>query len=592
MLMNTSVKTLLIILICFSYVLPAFSLVEKKEVLFKYMAFDDLISQVNDDQKIEIYLDEACSNYYLNLLIPSKEDQSNNKKNLSIQEKIQKICKSNSLEEIKILLGNKTYSLYADLLQNLEEGNVFLLPQYYHIYQALDSFDELVKNDNENRRNLEEKVSDYHLIEAQKIKAREELIRQAKLKKYYQNNKKENQVLKYGEGSSLRNLILSPEGRYILKMDLQELKIREHEYQKTIKEKKLLIPIALHRILSIYSQDKTSWNFVKEINIKKGKIWIDFSLIDQEKIKRTLEHKKEEINRIDLDVEKINDFKKIYETYHSSRRLEVDEEFFTAQYFKKMPSGLVVYFDIPARTNQEYLRMLVESQHLIGSKIKNFWLSDKPNTYIIFDDGRFKEVYIAEYFQEETQRELNTVEKYTWILRKFHQSLFDEIYKSISPYEAASIQMYTGALYSDINQCLRNENCPPSLEKKIGHIKSGIEKLSQSGLERITVFRGVERLPLELVEKLENSETNLIVDKGFQSTTTNAEIAKRFAKRKAAFEKNRLRNYIFVMKVKSCVSVERLSYVKKEDEYLCPRELHYQVRKHPNLHNVYELIEN
>ncbi len=592
MLMNTSVKTLILIFICFSYVLPAFSLVEKKEVLFKYMAFDDLLSQVNDDQKIEIYLDDTCSNYYLNLLILSKENQRSDKSNFLAQEKIQKLCKATSLVEVRNIIGVRDYVLYSDIVNSLEEGNVFLLPHYYQMYQALDSFSELLKNNESNKRAIEAKIADYHSIEAQKTEKREELIRQAKLKKFYQNNKKVNGIVKYGQGSSSRNLIISPEGKYVLKADIQELKNKELEYQKTIQEKKLLIPTALHRMLSIYSKDKASWNFVSQITIKKGKIWIDLSQIDQEKISKTLKHKKEEINRIDLDIEKINNFQKIYNIYHSPRHLEVDEEFLIASYLKKMPSGLVVYFDIPARANQEYFKMLVKSQHIIGNQIKNFWLSDKPNTYIIFDDGRYKEVYIAEYYEEEAIKELDTQEKYTWILRKFHQSLFDELYNDISPEEAASVQMYTGALYSDINLCLRNNNCPPGLEKKVNHIKNALNKLSQSGLERIIVFRGVERLPVDLVEKLENSETNLIVDKGFQSTTTNATIAKRFAKRKVAFEKDRLRNYLFVMKVKSCVSIERLSYVQKEDEYLCPRELHYRVKKHPNLHNVYELIEN
>lgn len=555
------------------------------------MAFDELMSQVNDDQKIEIYLDDACSNYYLNLLILSKEIQISNKPNLLAQEKIQKICKATSLLELKSIIGIKDYSLYSDILKSLEEGNVFLLPHYYQMYQALDSFGELLKNDEMNKREVEAKIADYHSKEAQKIKKREEIVRQEKLRIFYQNNKKINGVVKYGEGSSSRNLIISPEGKYVLKADIQELKIKELEYQKMIQEKKLLIPTALHRMLSIYSKDKTSWNFVKEIAIKKGKIWVDLSHVDQQKMSKTLKHKKEEINRIDLDVEKINNFQQIYETYHSPRHQEVDEELFIAQYFKKMPSGLVVYFDIPARANQEYFKRLINSQHILGN-IKNFWLSDKPNTYIIFDDGRYKEVYIAEYYEEEMIKEWDTQERYAWILRKFHQSLFDEIYNEIKPQEAASIQMYTGALYSDINLCLRKSNCPPGLERKVNHINNALDKLSKSGLESITVFRGVERLPIELVEKLENLETNLIVDKGFQSTTTNATIAKRFAKRKVAFEKDRLRNYLFVMKVKSCVSIERLSYVQKEDEYLCPRELHYRVKKHPNLYNVYELIEN
>lgn len=586
------VKFIISIFIFFLWVTPVFSQLEREGVFYKYVAFDDLLSQINNDQKIEIYLDSNCSIHFLNLLTLSKEEQSDIKLNLFAQAKIQKLCAASSLEEIKKILGPNYCTDYENTLRLLEEGNVFLLPQYYQIYESLNSFGELLKVNEDQKKVFEGKIANYYAQESVKLRKREEATRQAKLKKYYQANTKNRGVVEYRDGDFKRNLILSPEGRYVLKLGAKELEEQEKELLELIEEKKRLTPLALGRIRSIYSRDNSSWTFVKSIKEKDNKLVLDLSSIDIRKMSKTLESKIDEIKRIDLDVERTNGFKNIYEMYNSKKYLEVDEEMFVGKYFKKMPSGTIIYDDIYAQANQEYLKNLVKSQRIIAGQISHFWISDKPNTYIVFNDGRYKEIFIADYYQEETIKNMDHLEKYGWILKNHYQSIFDEFYKKITQQEAVSIHMYTGALYNDINQCLRNENCPKDLADKVKNINSAIQKLSKSGLMGITVFRGVENLPLQIVEKLENEDTNLVVDTGFQSTTTNAEIAKRFAKRASKYEKSRFKNHLFVMKVKSCVSIERLSYVQKEDEYLCPPGLHYSVKKHPTLHNVYMLSEN
>lgn len=136
----------------------------------------------------------------------------------------------------------------------------------------------------------------------------------------------------------------------------------------------------------------------------------------------------------------------------------------------------------------------------------------------------------------------------------------------LSAGEINAIKSYTGSAFTQMNGCLRSDNCEDELKEKVNNLKSALQKLSSK--KEAILYRGVRELPSDIQQKIDSNQ-KVILDKGFLSTSGDLLVAKGFAGN----------GKILMIKSKSCVGISSLSYYKTEDEFLCPPGLTFKAKK-------------
>ena len=150
----------------------------------------------------------------------------------------------------------------------------------------------------------------------------------------------------------------------------------------------------------------------------------------------------------------------------------------------------------------------------------------------------------------------------------------------LSPDEKADIFDYSRNSYVSINYCLRNANCNDGLKIKIKNILAGMEKIKNSKNDDshdLTLFRG-GNLPQALISELAKEPKGFLLDKGFMSTSGSVHTANVFGEN------------LLILKAKSCVGIANISD-QGEDEFLCPPNLKFNVRKLPGREGTYVVEE-
>lgn len=142
----------------------------------------------------------------------------------------------------------------------------------------------------------------------------------------------------------------------------------------------------------------------------------------------------------------------------------------------------------------------------------------------------------------------------------------------LSSDELAAIRLYTGNEYQSINSCLRKDDCAEVLGAKAKNLKNALSQLSEKDTTQV-LYRGVSRLPDDLLEKLNKNE-KVVVDKGFMSTSGDLKVASSFA---GMYKEEK--GIILMLKTKSCVGISAISFFQGEDEFLCPPGMKFQAKR-------------
>lgn len=163
--------------------------------------------------------------------------------------------------------------------------------------------------------------------------------------------------------------------------------------------------------------------------------------------------------------------------------------------------------------------------------------------------------------------------------------------------EIKNLTAYTGSGYENLNTCLRKENCSDEQQKKINSIISVLNKIRLNKIAngnsndfRFT-FRGTREIPEVIYKAISSpSAKDVELDKGFLSTSADLNVAKNFSytgTANSALDKG----LIFIIKSKNCVGISKMSGLSREDEFLCPPGLKFNVKQKEGNRKVYILEE-
>ena len=250
-----------------------------------------------------------------------------------------------------------------------------------------------------------------------------------------------------------------------------------------------------------------------------------------------------------------------------------EEPYLSAEVFKKEYDKYAAYIN----------PLKVGKYEVIAGQNGSFYVKKENGEYIttflkeIDKSGNLS----SEAYEPDEEDEHSIGYKDPKVVRDLREALSTNYQKSnkilqkmtkLSSDELAAIRLYTGNEYQSINSCLRKDDCADTLEAKAKNLKSALSQLSEKDKTQV-LYRGVSRLPDDLLEKLNKNE-KIVVDKGFMSTSGDLEVASNFA----SMHKEE-KGIILMLKTRSCVGISALSFFQGEDEFLCPPGLRFQAKR-------------